>query len=411
MKSGAIIFIIAIVAGVAFGIFTRGNSRSERSDKSTKLKTVRLSERKSQRMNHPAWASEDFLRYAKETEEAQKHPLGAELANWTDAEIEAALNESLSNPEWLLTNSPTSKVAFELLGEWMKRDFDGAYAWTIGIQEGKAKYQLISFLAEQWPPDRAVEGFTLLQIYPELIQPKYRKSFINAELEAKAAQGGAKAVAATLDLMRAESLLGRSYGFEGLRLPADFDFTELSATQSFKKSWGSAEFTDLFDQWVSAHSEDAFAWVYEEYGPAGFADISQKSKSDSLFNLLGEEFESWEDADRESFLSASIQKQGLRMDALIASMVTTVTDPMVADEIRTMGIQGIFHGQAAKMLPLLDGMDPGRRVDALLMATQVQGGDNRLVFTSSDEKLLREKLDQWQVSAEQTEEIVQRFKP
>lgn len=358
---------------------------------------------------------ENFLKRAGETAEARKHPLGAELANWTDAEIEAALNESLTKPEWLLNGSPTSDAASELFAEWMKRDFDAAYAWFLGIQDGTAKKQLTVCLGENWPEDRASEGFALLRINPKIFSQSNpaRRKFVLQGLQDEAAKGGAIGLAALLAKINSEKLLSK-YGYSpGPELPDDFDFGALAATDAFKDGWDTSEIRGLVSKWMAKDAESAVAWVLQTKGPGGICDVFKFGGATSTYNAVGGQMENWSDEIRSEFLD-TIEKQVAGQlyttSSVISELAKGTSDPALADEIREVGIQGMFAGRTSNVLPILDEMDPVRRVDALLAATSDMPKGQRN-FGQSDEELLRKKLNEWQVSAEQTEEIVQRFKP
>ncbi|MBK1883098.1 hypothetical protein JIN85_11770 [Luteolibacter pohnpeiensis] len=419
VKRGAIIFIIAMTVGAGFGLLARSNGRAGKSAIAEKSQATRPHERDQQRADHPKWSTEDLIKRAKETAEARKHPLAANLESWTDAEIEAALNETLSKPEWLLSSltepNATSEAAFELLRVWMRRDFDAAFAWFSGVQDGIAKEQLAVCLGENWPDDRASEGFALLRIYPEIfpVGNPARGKFNIQGLQDEAAKGGAVGLGALLAEMHAEQLLYNRGFTPGPELPDDFDFDALAATDALKDGWGTTEVRGLVSQWMANDAESAVAWVLKTEGPSGVYNVIEYGCYTNTLNAIGEQIENWSEEDRSEFLD-TIEKQVAGQlytpSSVISGLAKGMSDPAVADEIREVGIQGMFAGKTSAVLPVLDEMDPARRVDALLTAT-LDVPNGRRNFGQSDEELLRKKLNEWQVSAEQTEEIVQRFKP
>ncbi|MBK1883096.1 hypothetical protein JIN85_11760 [Luteolibacter pohnpeiensis] len=417
VKCGAIIFIVTLIVGAGMGLLPRSEGRSTKSQATSKARPTGSRDRS--RENRPRWSSEDFLKRAQDTVEARAHPLATELANWTDAEIEVALNETLSKPEWLLEGSPLSKVAFELLTEWMKRDFDAAYAWFMGIQGGKAKNTLAGCLAAHWPKDRPAEGLALLRIYPDLATQFgwERGQFSLRGLQDVAAKDGAMGVAQLLREMKEEDQLNQPGYSEALKLPDGFDFNALAATDAFKEGWGSLEVHRLMIEWLETDKETALKWLLDSKGPAGVYDVISHGGLSTAASYVVGQIGTWSQSDRSEFLTASARKMSemeyYRTASQISRWAKATGNPVAADEIRALGIQGIFYGQAANMLPLLNDMEQERRVDALLEATPIAGNSGRgmRTFTESDEALFRKQLSEWEVPSEQADEIIQRFKP
>ena len=94
----------------------------------------------------------------------------------------------------------------------------------------------------------------------------------------------------------------------------------------------------------------------------------------------------------------------------LAALAAGAKDPGTADEVRAMGIQGIYWGKTADVLPLLEAMEPARRIDALSNASPLRHGGFRAAFGPADEEILRSKLVEWQAKPDQIETIVGRFK-
>ena len=101
----------------------------------------------------------DFLRALREkASDGLANPLAEELADWSTAEIRAALEESLKSPACRMPGDPASRLPHFLMGAWIQRDFAAARAWFESLDPGKAKEQMASAMAIHWPRDRGGEA-------------------------------------------------------------------------------------------------------------------------------------------------------------------------------------------------------------------------------------------------------------
>lgn len=415
MKRGIIVFLISLLAGVAGGLMFRGKPHAPE----VRAEPERKKEREEVRLG-AKWSGVDFVAAARKMNPPMSaggvNRFASELAGWSDEEIRAALDETLPKPEWLLSHSPTIDVAQALFDEWTKRDFDAALAWFSSMQSGSQQRELADILSERWPATRNAEALDFLRKYSDLFPFHKKMGIVSKGIEAEAAKGP-QALADLLGILKSESLLYDGGGTANIKVPEGFDFGALAATDGFRNVWGTAEGRTLLYKWVGQDREAALAWIVATKGAVAASEIASPGPGGKLkehYAWLGQKMEGWAEADRKGFLDSAVKQwSGIRFDevpdALVALSVGA-KDPATADEVRAMGIQGIYLGKTADVLPLLEAMDPARRIDALSNALPLRHGGFRENFGPADEELLRLKLGEWQAKPEQIETIVGRFK-
>jgi hypothetical protein len=125
-------------------------------------------------------------------------PVVEELADWTDAEIRDALNESLTDPHAALTGWAGNELGVKLLGEWVKRDFAAALAWFEALDSRAVKARLAGTLSDQWPRDKAENGLEFLRANRDLFTSASQRSLLLKAMDDRTKRGPA----AVEDLLR-----------------------------------------------------------------------------------------------------------------------------------------------------------------------------------------------------------------
>lgn len=193
----------------------------------------------------PRWATADFIDHARKRAGLEKqpghNPLSEMLADWTDEEIRAALDASLSDPDFVFDEYNPAGL---LLGEWMKRDLAAAVAWFDQLESRSAQSRLALPLSHRWPADQAEQGFAYVRGHRELFPASSDWAILVKTLESRAAQG-ASAVEDLLKILREEKF---EVGFlTPVRFPAGFDFARLAGSGEFQHLWDAGKAIRLLE--------------------------------------------------------------------------------------------------------------------------------------------------------------------
>lgn len=260
MKDVSVIVSIALLIGGVIGWASGGNKDSMRS-------VVREKSGRDDRATHPKWTKEDFIRDAQKRAQAIKqpdfNPLADELKDWSDEEIQAALDESLTDPECALSFGSGSGLASLLLREWMRRDFGSALAWFNGVEPRAAQARMAGVLSYNWPADRAREGMDFAIKNRDLLLRFSPWSILGKNVEASAKEGPA-AVEEFLQFARDN---GFSFKFgNAIQFPEGFDFAALAGGASLKAMLDYDAGDSIIKAWQKQNPDEVFDWMLEERG-------------------------------------------------------------------------------------------------------------------------------------------------
>ena len=342
-----------------------------------------------------------------------------ELAGWSVDEIRAALNEALSNKEFLLDSGGASGLANNLLSEWMKRDCDGALQWYLTIAPPAIRMKMALSLSRNWPPDQPEKGLAFLKAHQELLPGGQGWAIIILNIESRAKTGPA-AVGSLLAEFREAKI---DLGFENpVTFPPNFDFPALMAHPEMQTL---KERSLFLHSWKAQDRDGAFDWLLKNEGIGGLSVLAGSQYGSTRDDLewlggstrddlkwLGKRFERLEPAQRAELVS-KVGISWMGDPTCVSSIIDGIRDPQVADETREFGIQMIFAGHIIEAVPLLGGIsDPAKRL-TILENAQPQALVTHYVrhLSPADEAVLRKALSDWNTTSEQTETIISKFKP
>jgi hypothetical protein len=373
----------------------------------------------------PKWTKDDFLTALREkASDGLANPLAEELADWSTAEIRAALEESLESPACRMPGDPASRLPHFLMGVWMQRDFDAARAWFESLDPGKAKEQMASAVAIHWPRERGGEAFDYLLANRELMK-RAGFSLVLSGIQFSVNQGPAALVAFMARL--------RENGFEypnaigggfpmGVQYPAGFDFATLVASDEFARlpvvdEHGAQTTADmLLSKWHARDRDAAYDWILQHRGVEGLNLMAGNFEVKSADNLrwLAGKADALSPADKETFRGSVMPKWVFSPDTL-RQFAEASGDPDLVAAARGYGVQALFFGGTRGALAVIEGLDPEARLE-MLEAAEPEAGlmkkhRHYRKFDDVDESLLRKKLAEWNAGEERTEAILSRFKP
>lgn len=226
----------------------------------------------------PKLSVESFMERVKApATRADTHPLESFLSEWSDAQIRSALDECIADP--LGNGLPSTKRDSpfpHLIAEWMRRDSAAVVTWFHELESDGLKVSLLDLMVENWPGDKAEEGFSLVS---NIRLPKDRlggsvlfgsgsftplrreseqlgRAVAENALQHAAGQGVAE-VNTLLAMMRAKNVK-MPYS---LKLPSGFDFVALAGGDEFRTLFEKGETAAILNAWKTNNRDEAFRWV------------------------------------------------------------------------------------------------------------------------------------------------------
>ncbi|WP_035601806.1 hypothetical protein [Haloferula sp. BvORR071] len=355
----------------------------------------------------------DLINDAPELDESSNF-LAPQLTDWSDAELQKALNEALASPDCVLDGSSSKILARMLVAEWMRRDLTSALAWFEAIPSETMRSELASAVSFYWPLDKAEEGLAYAVTHPEFFAGNggtHAWKIVHRALES-AAKRGPEAVVACLATVR-ESKLPISGG--DLQFPANFDFQTLANSQEVEELWKKGRGIFFAEAWLKQDRNAAFDCIAAaSKNPAAqlltLNSVLPAAEVTERTTLLAGWIDGADEAQREERIEDILKSCLVRPDAL-ETLGKTLKDPADRDQIhsgalrgiRTIGAKTAFahleaYGDGAQRLDLLETFEP---LPPLLMP--------RGRMTAEEVSSLREKLGSWGASPERTENIITRL--
>lgn len=359
------------------------------------------------------WSRDDVLGFARGRMEKIHapgfNPYEEVVADWTDEEIRAALDESLKHPECVLPGASASEIPSFLLGVWMKRDLDAALAWVEGMGSSSLSRRMRHSLAFQWPLERAVEGVDYLVGHRESFPGNSASLLLNKAIQSKISEG-AEAVKAVLRKIEGAGLEIASVG-DDLKVPDGFDFRSLMDSPELEKIWDQGPGKDFALEWFAQDRDAAFDWMQGKHGLEDVYLLAYRTGGDLRGDMrwLGGKIGTMDPEQREVFFG-SVETAWKHSPSFAALFVEGLEDPDLKDEARLrFGTLAMTGQSVPQALELLEGVrDVSRRIAAVKagVADGVGKGGTSFFSAAQDAELLRRKLAEWEANPEEIESII-----
>lgn len=366
------------------------------------------------------WVADDFVRSLAGGQAPDrffpKDPLESYLDKWTDAEIRAALDESLTDPELLLGMGDSSGVTHNLFRQLIARDFTAATAFFAALPD-HLKSALSQNLLWNWPDGHAEEGMEFIRANKLLSKGKEQR--VVMQYLAEVAKRGAKDFITTLRGLDAEGFEIQHSEFHssiggkmpGLVLPPGFDFPALFAQEGlgFRPERHGSFTNSAFGQWQKQDREAAYRWIMENHGIPSLALIS---------GGWGDEGGAWFNGKMTAMPAnqrAEFLQGKLRLWAEEPSnarlMVAAARGTPIYQEVMSHGVQGFFCGNYRGCIPIIEGIrDPEERIRFLEKIEHVPTKEPANSYNSPEQvAALRGKLSSWGADDARIDAILQRL--
>lgn len=364
----------------------------------------------SERGTTAKWTAEDFLRHAQEvhsrTDDDGFPAFMAATADWTDAEIRAALDEAMLDPTTMLHPGGLHNV---LLQEYMRRDVDAAVEW-FSAQSAAYQHKMAGMLCYYWPAARALEGVEFVRKNRQ-IYDGFRSN--PGELFWKAAaQVSSQGPAAVAELLKELSDEGFRIVVSGkTRMVEGFDFAGLMAHPAFQRD--GSDFVSLrlktIEEWSKRDRETAFSWLAENGDEQELLWLNRTNfgAQDDAAWFLGK-FVALPEERQTKLLEWRAMSPSSAGGDLMAWLDNAPTETL-REKIRPLVVRDLFHGKADMVLPVVEAMpNPEARL-RLLETTEQNPMSSRQPMAKETAELLRGKLREWGATQERADAILSRY--
>ena len=353
----------------------------------------------------------EFAEWAQSNSEAGP---GRFFEEWSDEDLKAALEEGIGKPAF----GESQGALYALMIEWTKRDPDAAWQWLEQVRSESRRVQLSAGLAMAWPAQRAGEGLDLAISHPEVFMTGRHATsqiFVRKALEAAAAEGPV-GVDEMLKKLRDKKL---SITPEPIKFPEGFDFKALFQSPGMLGLLAEGMGKFATGPWMKSDPEGAFQRLLEidrEAKPdsrlgsgllAALPSSPDSAEAAALGQWMGKRITSLDAADQQAIATRFVSGMR-RKPAILAEFFKAMPEGQVRDDAALLAASGVRLDGIRAALDFLDtASETSARVETLReLFTKKEASWNLDLPVQKQEQFLRDKLQSWKASPEQTEEII-----
>ena len=340
---------------------------------------------------------------------SRRTTLDETIADWTDAEVIAALEQAAREPDLLLEQD---SFAGDLMRAFSKRNPENAMRWALD-QPLLVKRKFAGLVLSALLPTRADEALALARTHPDIFEGKVPTNVVRALVTSSAQQGAEAFVSRLKDLMADGSAPFMEFPKD---VPKGFDFAAALDSPDFKPLVSQKLKSSMLNAWMAENRDAAFQWVLENDGARRLDQLRDSRWSHAELTghvrWMAEKVEAmpeeqWKEvilANRSSFIT----NQGH------ASLwLESLHDPTVKEAFRNAAAGGIFFGNRNTMevgLKALDGLQDDQARIGRLEELSLDFSGFRMPPDADAETLLREKLEQWGADPQRSDAIIEKVR-
>lgn len=341
---------------------------------------------------------------------SRRATLDETIADWTDAEVVAALEIAAAEPDVLLEQD---SLAGDLLRSFSKRDPEKAMEWALA-QPLLVRRKFAGHVLSALLPDRAGEAWTMAKEHPNIFGGKVPTNVVRALVTTSAKQGAAEFVSSLKELMADGSAPFMEFpkdfgeGFEFAAVLGSPDFAPL-ASHKLRDS--------MIQAWMRNDRNAAFKWVLENDG-AGRLDTLRDpqwtyAELTGHVKWMAGKVDTLPEEQWRKFLQFS-EYSLINREGHAQLWLDSLQQPTLREAFRDAAAGGIFVGGTVPMergLKALESLPDG---EARLGRLETLAKDFRGYRSRADagsEVILRKKLQQWGADPTRANAIVSGLYP
>lgn len=360
------------------------------------------------RDDRPVWTESDFTADALRNRDLYYGSKERGIEKWSDAELRAALDASLREPECMATSGSSGGIqaAAILLGEWMKRDLDGALAWFEQVKPETARDRMAFGLDVMWPEEEAERGLVYFREHPELKGPGSSYVFNNAAL--LIAKRGPAAFADFLEQASPEErrYLGSTWQES---FPPGFDFSSLMETKTMQEMLDARQGYTLLRMWQKQNPDQVMAYLIENDRTNMLLGMvrSDYRNREKAMEWIGSKIDSM-DAESRAKVVAQAKQEMSNEPAMLRNIADATRDPALQESLRREGLRLMFYGNTAEGLKFLDKIAlPSQRIEMLEALAPIDANTRRgRSIQPPEADVLRQKLREWNADEARIDTII-----
>jgi hypothetical protein len=340
-------------------------------------------------------------------------PFAEMLAKWTAAELRAALDECLKDPNYILEDGGGAPIMDALFGEWMKRDLNAAISWFDSIQIQTVQIRMLGNLSYRWPAEQAARGLEFVIAHKDHFTYNSPWSILEKNFVASA-KGGPQALGKLLERIADEDLK-LDFG-NSAKVPAGFDFGTFVTTAGFLRTQDESAISGLLVNWMTQDREAAFDWFLANGRAAKLLDQLPEERSQELDYLtwLGGKLNALDPTQCEKLFAFGEFVWASDPSAAL-SFASKIEEPALRHKVHEQAAQVILRGDVGTAITHLEAIaDPARRIEiltALKVGNPAVPDFVRSPVGDQDAELLRTKLRDWHASDSQIEAVLKKIQP
>ncbi|MBX3743650.1 MAG: hypothetical protein KF712_21875 [Akkermansiaceae bacterium] len=341
---------------------------------------------------------------------SRRTTLDETIADWTDAEVVAALEQAAREPDLLLEQD---SLAGDLLRSFSKRDPEKAMKWALE-QPLLVRRKFAGHVLSALLPGRANEALAMAKAHPDVFEGKVPTNVVRALVTTSAKQGAGAFVSSLKELMADGSApfmeFPKEFG-EGFDFAAVLDSPDFAPLASHKLR------DSMIQAWMRNDRDAAFEWVLENDG-AGRLDTLRDpqwtyAELTGHVKWMAGKVDTLPEEQWRKFLQFS-EYSLVHREGHAQLWLDSLQQPALREAFRDVATGGIFVGGTVPMergLKALESLPDGEaRLSRLeTLAKNFKGYRSRADAGSLF--LLRGKLEHWGADAARADGIVERLYP
>ncbi|WP_367873950.1 hypothetical protein [Luteolibacter sp. Populi] len=355
----------------------------------------------------------EFVEWARSSAEAGS---GRFFEGWSNEDLKAALEEGIGKPAF----GASQGALHALMMEWTKRDPDAAWRWLGQMRSESRRAMLSAGLAMGWPAERAREGLELAISHSEVFMTGRHATcqiFVRRALEASAADGPA-GVEETLKRLREEKLAVTP---ELIKFPKGFDFKALFQSPAMLELLAERKGRFATGAWMKDDPEAAFQRLLEvDKGTdpqrglslgsgllTTFSSSADSAEAAAQGEWMGKRIARLDPAEQKAIATSFVQ--GMRgTPVILREFLEAMPEGQARDDAALSAASSVRADGISAALDFLDtASGSSARVETLQdLLSKKQANWNLDLPAQEQEKFLRDKLQSWRASPEQTAEII-----
>lgn len=378
------------------------------------------------------WEVQDFSDWisspVKNPEDRMPVTAPPDLSEWSAQELHAALDAAIGPDMSTMSQKEWYQLVGLLMEEWASRDFDAVVGWFESMPSAEMQRTVDGILAGVWPVERGEEalGFVIRNGLNNTVKGGISYPLFLSKAMSAAATKGPEAVAQVVAKAAANGMDSR-YSSD-TKFPEGFDFAALALQPELAFIVAKKEGVFFAGQWAARDFEEAFATLVEKTGRTDSGILSsllteamaRHERGDSArlvenYTRLAGKVSSMEPETAAKLVDGLTKNHRLSQEsaAELGSFVGHLTDPDLRKKAASQAAGMVTEwtmGKGQFMDFLERSGSPEERLQTIRYVMVENASRSSYGLMPRDEAILRQRLTEWGVAADQADQLVNDIK-